>query len=117
MDVQQSFNRVVSSQRDREAAEQNAEANRILLVGQAKAESESQILRAKGIAESRQVIAQSLRESVSQGSGAQLSEQDIMSFLIEAARLDTIHSAAATGKLVIMDIRNNNGNIPNFDVQ
>jgi regulator of protease activity HflC (stomatin/prohibitin superfamily) len=104
-EVQVSFNRVVASKREREAAEQEAAAKKIRILAEAEAEAESQILRARGIAEARSILARSLASAVSEAKQQGISEADIMHLLLETNRLDTIKYAAEHGKLVVMDIR------------
>jgi regulator of protease activity HflC (stomatin/prohibitin superfamily) len=104
-EVQLSFNRVVASKREREAAEQEAAAKKIRILAEAEAEAESQILRARGIAEARGILAKSLASAVSEAKQQGISENDIMHLLLETNRLDTIKYAAEHGKLVVMDVR------------
>jgi regulator of protease activity HflC (stomatin/prohibitin superfamily) len=104
-EVQLSFNRVVASKREREAAEQEAAAKKIRILAEAEAEAESQILRARGIAEARGILAKSLASAVSEAKEQGISEHDIMHLLLETNRLDTIKYAAEHGKLVVMDVR------------
>jgi regulator of protease activity HflC (stomatin/prohibitin superfamily) len=104
-EVQASFNRVVASEREKEAATQEAEAKRIRIVGEAKAEAESQLLRAQGLSEARRILAGSISEAVELAKEKGVSEKDILYLLIETNRLDTIKYAAEHGKLVVMDVR------------
>lgn len=105
-EVQAAFNRVVSSRREREAAEQEAEAKRIRIIGEARAEAEAQTLRAEGLASARRILAQALTEAVVTAKSAGISEQDTLTLLLETNRLDTIKYAAEHGKLVLMDVKN-----------
>ncbi|GGX89149.1 MULTISPECIES: SPFH domain-containing protein [Vogesella] len=104
-EVQHAFNSVIASERKREAAVQEAEAKRILIVGEARAEAESQQLRAEGLARARTVLAASLTEAIAQAKGSGISENDIMYLLLETNRLDTVKYASEKGKLVLMDLR------------
>lgn len=104
-EVQHAFNSVIASERKREAAVQEAEAKRILIVGEARAEAESQQLRAEGLARARSVLAASLTEAIAQAKGSGISENDIMYLLLETNRLDTVKYASEKGKLVLMDLR------------
>ncbi len=104
-EVQAAFNRVVSSRREREAAEQEAEAKRIRIIGEARAEAESQTLRAEGLANARRILAAALTEAVVTAKSAGISEQDTLTLLLETNRLDTIKYAAEHGKLVLMDVK------------
>lgn len=104
-EVQSSFNKVVTSTREREAAEQEAEAKKIRILGEARAESESQSLRAEGLANARRILAKSLAESVEIAKGSGVSEQDVLHLLLETNRLDTIKYASEHGKLIVMDTK------------
>lgn len=104
-EVQKSFNRVVASQREKEAAEQEAEAKKIRVVGEARAESESQKLRAQGIADARKILSQSLTEAVKAAKDSGINEHDMTHLLLETNRLETIKHASEHGRLVIMDVR------------
>lgn len=104
-EVQSSFNRVVTSTREREAAEQEAEAKKIRILGEARAESESQSLRAEGLANARRILAKSLAESVEIAKHSGVSEKDVLHLLLETNRLDTIKYASEHGKLIVMDTK------------
>lgn len=104
-EVQASFNRVVASQREREAAEQETEARRVRIVGEAKAESEAQSLRAQGVANARSILAAGLTSAMAQAKERGVDEREVLALLVETNRLDTIRSAAEHGKLVVMDVR------------
>lgn len=104
-EVQSAFNRVVASIREREAAEQEAEAKKIRILGEARAESESQGLRAEGLANARRILAKSLAESVEIAKGSGVSEADVLHLLLETNRLDTIKYASEHGKLIVMDTK------------
>ncbi|MDE3010936.1 MAG: SPFH domain-containing protein [Pseudomonadota bacterium] len=116
-DVQAAFNRVVSSRREREAAEQEAEAKRIRIIGEARAEAEAQTLRAEGLASARRILAQALTEAVVTAKSAGISEQDTLTLLLETNRLDTIKYAAEHGKLVLMDVRSSGAPAPVVPLQ
>lgn len=113
-EVQAAFNRVVASKREKEAAEQEAEAKRIRIIGESKAEAESQMLRAQGLAQARKILAQGLSEAVKAAAANGVNEHDVLTLLMETNRLDTIKSAAEHGKLVVMDLRST---VPNPSLQ
>jgi regulator of protease activity HflC (stomatin/prohibitin superfamily) len=105
-EVAAAFNRVIASKRLKEAAENEAEAAKIKLVGVAKAESESKKLQGEGMANMRKAIAEGLETSMETIKKAGLNAQEAMAFLTETNRLDTIATAAAHGNMVIVDTRN-----------
>lgn len=104
-EVKTAFNRVIASQRLKEAAENEAEATRIKLVGTAKAEGESKKLQGEGMANMRKAVAEGLESSMETMKKAGLSPQEAMSFLTDTNRLDAITQAAAHGNMVIVDTR------------
>ena len=106
LDVQASFNRVVSSQREKEAAVQEAEAKKIRIVGEATAEAESQKLRAQALADARSILVEGLTTALAKAKDTGIPEAEIMQLLVETNRLDTIKYASEHGRLVLMDVRN-----------
>lgn len=103
--VQASFNRVVSSNRELEAAKQEAEASRIRLVAEARAEAEGQVVRAEGLAKSRKILSESLEENINtiKGSGADV--EAAMSLLMAVNRFDALREVGRNGNLVLMDMQ------------
>lgn len=63
-ELQAAFNRVLAADRLRQAAEKEAEAERIRRVGIARAEMESKELQGQGLAKQRAAISQGLKESM-----------------------------------------------------
>ena len=113
-EVQQAFNRVIASHRLREAAQNEAEAERIRLVGTARAEAESKQLQGEGIAQMRRAIAAGLEEAMEAMRRSGLSPDAAIELLNETNRLDTISTAAHTGNLVIMDTRGETSRLSQF---
>ncbi len=104
-EVRDAFNRVIASHRLKEAAENEAAAARIRLVGVAEAESKSKELQGEGMAKMREAMAKGLEHAMETMTRAGLSPQDAMAFLNETNRLDTISNAASHGNMVIVDTR------------
>jgi len=65
-EVEDAFNRVIASERLKEAAINEAEATRIELVGSARAEAESRKLHGEGMAEMREAVAASGNSTLAQ---------------------------------------------------
>lgn len=105
-EVQTASNRVVASQRELEAAQQEAQANRVKIVAAAKAEAEGQIERAKGLSESRAILANSFKENISAISETGADVEAAMSLLLTVNRLDAMRDIGAHGNLIIMDAEN-----------
>lgn len=106
-EVEDSFNRVIASERLKEAASNEAEATRIKLVGEAQAEAESKKLQGQGMAEMREAVANGLQESMTIMKQAGLTPDQAIAFLNETNRLDTITSASAHGNMIVMDAGQN----------
>jgi len=106
-EVQESFNRVIASQRLLDAARNEGEATRIKLVKEAEAEAESKRLQGEGIANMRKAIAEGIEESMKaiRKAAPKLSDGDIMAFLTDTNRLDTISGAAMHGNMIVVDMK------------
>lgn len=107
-EVRDAFNRVIASHRLKEAAENEAAAARIKLVGVAEAESKSKELQGEGMAKMREAMAKGLEQAMETMKKAGLTAQEAMAFLTDTNRLDTITTAAAHGNMVIIDARAGN---------
>lgn len=111
-EVRDAFNRVIASHRLKEAAQNEAAAARIKLVGVAEAESKSKELQGKGMAKMREAMAKGLEHAMETMTKAGLTPQEAMAFLTDTNRLDTISNAAAHGHLILFDVRAGN-DLPN----
>lgn len=105
IEVRDAFNRVIASIREKEAAENIAEAKRIELVGVARAEKESKKLQGEGIAEMREAIATGMKQAMNTLKDAGLNETQALSLLMDTNRLDTLGSAATHGNMVLVDMQ------------
>lgn len=106
-EVRNAFNQVIASKRLMEAARNEAEAQRIKLVGAAQAEAESKKLQGEGMAQMREAIARGLEEAMKTMVRAGLSSERAIQFLSDTNRLDTITSAASHGNTIIIDAGTN----------
>lgn len=86
-----------------EAARNEAEAQRIKLVGAAQAEAESKKLQGEGMAHMREAVARGLEEAMKTMAKAGLTPDQAIAFLSDTNRLDTITSAATHGNTIIID--------------
>jgi regulator of protease activity HflC (stomatin/prohibitin superfamily) len=102
-EVRDAFNQVIASKRLMEAARNEAEAQRIKLVGAAQAEAESKKLQGEGMAQMREAVARGLEEAMKTMRQAGLSPEQAIAFLSDTNRLDTITSAATHGNTIIID--------------
>lgn len=98
--VKVSMNEINAAQRLREAAVQQAEADKIRVVKAAEAEAESKALQGQGIANQRKAIIEGLKESVDsfnssiQGTKA----EDVMNLVLMTQYFDTIKEIGMAGK-------------------
>lgn len=98
--VKTSMNEINAAQRLREAAVQQAEADKIRVVKAAEAEAESKALQGQGIANQRKAIIEGLKESVesfnSQIEGTKA--EDVMNLVLMTQYFDTIKDIGLSGK-------------------
>jgi len=98
--VKASMNSINAAQRERVAAEERGEAEKILMVKQAEAEAESKKLQGVGIADQRKAIVDGLRESVMEfrqgvpGSSA----QDVMNLVLITQYFDMLKDLGNASK-------------------
>ena len=104
VEVQNAFNRVIAAQREMEAAQNEAEAQRIRLVGIAEAEKTSKRLQGEGIAAQRLAIADGYHEAMDKLKDAMpgTSEETILAMLMMTNHWDTIRDAANGPGNIIM---------------
>lgn len=102
-EVRDAFNRVIASKRLMEAARNEAEAERIKLVGAAQAEAESKKLQGQGMAEMREAVALGLEAAMQTMRNAGLTPEMAVRFLSDTNRIDAITSAATHGNTIIID--------------
>lgn len=112
-EVRQAFNRVIASKREKEAAENIAEARRIELVGVARAEKESKKLQGEGVAEMREAIARGMKEAMDTLAAAGLKNEQALSLLMDTNRLDTLSTAAVHGNMMLVDMRSGGDTLAN----
>lgn len=98
--VKDSMNEINAAQRQREAAIQQAEADKIRVVKAAEGEAESKALQGQGIANQRKAIIEGLKESVESFSttveGAKA--QDVMNLVLMTQYFDTLKEIGLNGK-------------------
>ena len=98
--VKVSMNEINAAQRLREAAIQQAEADKIRVVKAAEGEAESKALQGQGIANQRKAIIEGLKESVENFSSAVngVNSQDVMNLVMMTQYFDTIKELGMSGK-------------------
>ena len=110
-EVKQSMNEINAAQRKRVAAQELAEADKIMIVTAAEAEAEKDRLHGVGIAQQRKAIVDGLAESIAELKEANvgMSEEQIMSILLTNQYLDTLNTFAAKGNQTLFLPNNPNG--------
>ncbi len=98
--VKESMNEINAAQRLREAAVQQAEADKIRVVKAAEGEAESKALQGQGIANQRKAIIDGLKESVENFSSKinGTNAQDVMNLVLMTQYFDTLKEIGLSGK-------------------
>jgi regulator of protease activity HflC (stomatin/prohibitin superfamily) len=98
--VKSSMNEINAAQRMRDAAIQQAEAEKIRVVKAAEGEAESKALQGKGIAEQRKAIINGLKESVEDFNSSihGTKAQDVMNLVLMTQYFDTLKDIGLSGK-------------------
>ncbi|KAF4754935.1 HIR complex subunit [Perkinsus olseni] len=109
--VKEAMNEQNASRRMRIAAQEKAEAEKIMLVKNAEAEAESKFLAGQGIARQRQAIIEGLKTSVESftESTQGISSKDVMELLLITQHFDTVKDLASTSKSQTIFIPHNPG--------
>lgn len=90
--VKAAMNRINAADREKKAAEYEADAERIRIVAKAKAEAESKRLQGQGIADQRREIARGLEESVDVLNRVGINSQEASALIVVTQHYDTLQS-------------------------
>ena len=90
--VKVAMNRINAAEREKLAAEYEAEADRIRIVAKARAEAESKRLQGQGIADQRREIAKGLEESVDILNSVGINSQEASALIVVTQHYDTLQS-------------------------
>jgi regulator of protease activity HflC (stomatin/prohibitin superfamily) len=90
--VKNAMNRINAADREKTAAEYEAEAGRIRIVAKAKAEAESKKLQGQGIADQRREIARGLVESVDVLNRVGINSQEASALIVVTQHYDTLQA-------------------------
>jgi regulator of protease activity HflC (stomatin/prohibitin superfamily) len=90
--VKNAMNRINAADREKTAAEYEAEAGRIRIVAKAKAEAESKKLQGQGIADQRREIARGLVESVDVLNKVGINSQEASALIVVTQHYDTLQA-------------------------
>ncbi len=102
--VKNAMNRINAAEREKTAAEYEAEAGRIRIVAKAKAEAESKRLQGQGIADQRREIARGLVESVDILNKVGINSQEASALIVVTQHYDTLQAigADANSNLILL---------------
>lgn len=100
--VSESMNKINAAQRERQAAQDLANADKTKLVTQAQAEAEAKKLQGQGIADQRQAIADGFVRSMSSLQDAGVAIEDITQVLLLTQYFDTQAQFAKSGNSTIL---------------
>lgn len=90
--VKSAMNRINAAEREKVAAEYDAEADRIRIVAKARAEAESKRLQGQGIADQRREIARGLEESVDVLNNVGINSQEASALIVVTQHYDTLQA-------------------------
>ena len=90
--VKAAMNRINAADREKTAAQNEGDAQRILIVERAKAEAESKRLQGQGIADQRREIARGLEESVEVLNRVGINSQEASALIVVTQHYDTLQS-------------------------
>lgn len=102
--VKNAMNRINAADREKTAAEFEAESSRIRIVAKAKAEAESKRLQGQGIADQRREIARGLVESVEVLNNVGINSQEASALIVVTQHYDTLQAigADANSNLILL---------------
>lgn len=100
--VKEAMNKVNASARLREAAKNEAEAQKIRVIAAAEAEARAKELQGVGIARQRLAIANGLKESVAACSEAGISPEEATKMVLLTQHYDTVTAVGAHSRSVVM---------------
>lgn len=98
--VKDSMNKINAAKRDKEAAREEAEGEKIKIIKHAEADAESKRLQGEGIAQQRLEIIRGFKESVEdfQKALTSIDAQEIMQFVLMTQYFDTLNSIGSNSK-------------------
>ena len=112
--VKQAMNRINASEREKVAAEYEAEADRIKIVAKARAEAESKRLQGQGIADQRREIAKGLEESVEVLNKVGINSQEASALIVVTQHYDTLQSMGENSNSNLILLPNNPSSASNM---
>ena len=117
--VKAAMNDINAAQREQVAANARGEAEKILVVKKAEAESESKALQGQGIANQRRAIVEGLRSSIEdfQKSLGDASAKEVMQLVLVTQYFDTLKAIGETNKTNTLFLSNAPGSVQSISEQ
>lgn len=114
--VKHAMNEINAATRQRVAATERGEADRILKVKAAEAEAQSKALQGRGIADQRKAIVEGLRESVDHFARSipGTTAQDVMALIVATQYFDTLRDMATHGRMNTIMLPHSPGSAGDF---
>jgi len=108
--VKQAMNRINAAEREKVAAQYEAEAERIKIVAIAQAEAESKKLQGQGIADQRREIAKGLEDSVEALNKVGINSQEASALIVVTQHYDTLQAMGTNSKSNLILLPNSPSN-------
>ncbi|RMG75224.1 MAG: SPFH domain-containing protein [Bacteroidetes bacterium] len=109
-EVKRSMNRINAAEREKVAAQYEAEAERIKIVAIAQAEAESKKLQGQGIADQRREIAKGLEDSVEALNKVGINSQEASALIVVTQHYDTLQSMGTNSRSNLILLPNSPSN-------
>ena len=113
-EVKISMNRINAAEREKLAAQYEAEAERIKIVAIAQAEAESKKLQGQGIADQRREIAKGLEDSVEALNKVGINSQEASALIVVTQHYDTLQAMGTNSKSNLILLPNSPSNASNM---
>lgn len=92
--VKAAMNQISAQRRNRQAMEEKAEADKIIMVKAAEADAESKFLQGQGTARAREAIVIGLRNAIAGGDGPPMTSHEVSELLLMTQYLDALETLA-----------------------
>lgn len=109
-EVKRSMNRINAAEREKTAAQFEADAERIKIVAIAQAEAESKKLQGQGIADQRREIAKGLEDSVEALNKVGINSQEASALIVVTQHYDTLQAMGTSNKSNLILLPNSPSN-------
>jgi regulator of protease activity HflC (stomatin/prohibitin superfamily) len=113
-EVKRSMNRINAAEREKVAAQYEADAERIKIVAIAQAEAESKKLQGQGIADQRREIAKGLEDSVEALNKVGINSQEASALIVVTQHYDTLQAMGANSRSNLLLLPNSPSNAANM---